>query len=148
MSRRAFAFIAILIGLSALAAGCSPRYALRFETTGAPLTGPQAEALASTTDIRALASITATDAIGMRAQVLADLRTRGDLGQRVADLLTVGFPESTSAVPVLVRASTVDGIDAVIVVEAFGSEGENLTHRRLWVFDRVSGAVLRAASFR
>jgi hypothetical protein len=84
----------------------------------------------------------------MRGQVLADLRTRGELGQRAADLLTVGFPERTAAVPVLVRASAVDGVDAVIVVEAFGSQGENLTHRRLWVFDLASGAVLRAASFR
>jgi hypothetical protein len=148
VSRRTLVLIAIVLGLAAAASGCSPRYALRFETSGTPLTGPQAEQLASSTDISALASVTATDAAGMRAQVLADLRTRGELGQRAADLLTAGFPENTAAVPVLVRASTVDGIDAVIVVEAFGSPGENLTHRRLWVFDRASGAVLRAASFR
>jgi hypothetical protein len=148
VSRRTLFIIAIVLGLVAIGSGCNPRYALRFETSGTPLTGPQAEQLASTTDISVLAGVTATDAVAMRAQVLADLRTHGELGQRAADLLTVGFPENTAAVPVLVRASTIDGVEAVIVVEAFGGAGESLTHRRLWVFDRASGAVLRAASFR
>lgn len=148
MLRRAFVTIAIVLGLAVVVSGCAPRYELRFETSGTPLTGPQAEQLAAGVDISALSSVTATDAVAMRAQVLTDLRTRGELGQRAADLLTVGFPERTSAVPVLVRASSVDGADAVVVVEAFGGAGESLTHRRLWVFDRTSGAVLRAASFR
>lgn len=148
MPRRIFLVLSIFVGLTAFVSGCGPRYSLRFETSGAPLTGPQAEQLASSTDISALASVTASDAVPMRTQVLADLRTRGDLGQRAADLLTTGFPDRTAAVPVLVRASTVDGADAVLVVEAFSSDGSNLTHRRLWVFDRSSGAVIRAASFR
>jgi hypothetical protein len=84
----------------------------------------------------------------MRANVLADLRTRGSLGRRAADLLTIGFPARTASVPVLVRACLVDGKDAILVVEAYGSPGGTLTHRRLWVFDRVSGALLLAASFR
>jgi hypothetical protein len=146
--RRALAIIAIALGLAVVASGCTPHYELRFETSGAPLTGPQAEQHASGVDIATLASVTATDAVAMRTRVLADLRTRGDLGTRAADLLTAGFPARTTAVPVLVRASTVDAIDAIIVVEAFGGAGENLVHRRLWVFDRATGAVVRAASFR
>jgi hypothetical protein len=138
----------VALVLTAVAAGCAARYELRFETSGSPLTGPQAEQLAATTDISTLASVTTTDAIVMRTKVLSDLRTRGELGQRTADLLTVGFPERTAAVPVLVRACTVDGVEAVLVVEAFGEEGGTLTHRRLWVFDRASGGILRAASFR
>lgn len=148
MPRRVFLALSLVLGLSAVVSGCTLRYSLQFETSGAPLTGAEAEQLASTTDIGALASVTASDAVPMRTQVLADLRTRGDLGQRAADLLTTGFPDHTAAVPVLVRAITIDGVDAVVVVEAFSSDGSNLTHRRLWVFDRSSGAVIRAASFR
>jgi hypothetical protein len=144
--------ISILLGLASVASGCAAQpqaqYALRFETSGTALSAPDAEKLASTTDISALASVNSTDAVTMRATVLTDLRTRGELGQRAGDLLSAGFPEQTSAVPILVRASVVDGVDAVIVVEAFGSDGSNLIHRRLWVFDRATGAIIRAASFR
>lgn len=145
--RRTLVPIAVVFLLITAAAGCAARYELRFETSGSPLTGPQAEQLAATTDISTLASVTTTDAVAMRTKVLSDLRTRGELGQRTADLLTVGFPERTAAVPVLVRACAVDGVDAVLVVEAFGGVGGTLTHRRLWVFDRASGQILRAASF-
>jgi hypothetical protein len=84
----------------------------------------------------------------MRASVLSQLRAKGGLGARAADLLTTGFPARTPSVPVLVRGSHVDGVDAVIVVEAFGSAGGMLVHRRLWVFDRATGSVLRAVSIR
>jgi hypothetical protein len=143
--------IAISVGLAALAclaAGCAPRFELRFETSGPALTGDAAQQLAATTDISALAGVTTTEAVTMRASVLADLRTSGSLGRRTADLLTIGFPARTPSVPVLVRACPVDGKDAILVVEAYGSPGGTLTHRRLWVFDRASGALLLAASFR
>jgi hypothetical protein len=136
------------IALALVTSGCSRAFAVRIETNAAALTGAQAERLASTTDISALASVTSTDSVAMRATVLADMRTRGPLGSRAADLLTVGFPERTTAVPVLVRSCKVDGVDAVIVVEAYGRAGGTLTHRRLWVFDASSGTVLRAASFK
>ncbi len=148
MSRRALATIVIALGIATIASGCAARFALRFEESGPALSGLEAERLAAGTDISTLASVTATDAVAMRMQVLSDLRTRGALGQRAADLLTIGFPERTASVPVLVRGSTVDGVDSIIVVEAFGSDGGPLTHRRLWVFDRASGAMTRAASFR
>ena len=148
MPRRALALIVIALGIAAIATGCAARFELRVEESGPTLTGLEAERLAAGTDIGALASVTATDAVAMRTKVLSGLRTRGNLGQRAADLLTIGFPEHTASVPVLVRASTVDGVDSIIVVEAFGSDGGLLTHRRLWVFDRASGAITRAASFR
>jgi hypothetical protein len=80
--------------------------------------------------------------------VLSDLRTQGGFGERAADLLTVGFPDQTASVPVLVRGCSVDGVDAILVVEAFGSAQSMLVHRRLWVFDRATGELLRAASVR
>lgn len=148
MSKRIRLAVVTLLTIALVATGCTRAFKVRVEESGAALTGSQAERLAAETDISQLASVSSTDAVAMRATVLADLRTRGALGIRAADLLTVGFPERTTAVPVLVRASSVDGVSAVVVVEAFGSAGGTLAHRRLWVFDRATGAVLRAASVR
>lgn len=141
------AIIALTITLGAV--GCTPQpYALRYEPTGEPLTGLEAETLAATTDVSALSKTPSADAPALRSDVLEELRAKSEAGQRAADLLTEGFPEKTEAVPVLVRFSSVDGTAAVVVVEAFGDDGGMLTHRRLWVFVRDSGAILRAASFR
>jgi hypothetical protein len=120
---------------------------VRLETGAAPLTSSAAEALAASTDIGGFASVTSTDAPALRARVLTDLRAKGDAGVRAAELLTKGFPASTPSVPVFVRLCAVDGVDAIVVVEAFGDAGGTLTHRRLWIFDRVKGTMLRAASF-
>jgi hypothetical protein len=140
---------AAAIALILVSAGCSRPFQVRVEDNAAALTGAQAERLAAQTDISSLTSVSTTDSVAMRAQVVADLRTRGALGARAADLLTTGFPPRTASVPVLVRGCKVDGVDAVLVVEAFGSSsGGMLTHRRLWVFDRATGALLRAASVR
>jgi hypothetical protein len=142
------AALALALSLCVSASGCARPFALVIEEKGTALTGVQAERLAAGTDISALASVSTTDSVAMRTTVLADLATRGDFGVRARDLLTAGFPESTASVPVLVRGCSVDGVDAILVVEAFGSAGGMLTHRRLWVFDRASGAILRAASVR
>jgi hypothetical protein len=137
--------VVLVLGLS----GCSRApFKLRFEPTGSALTGPATEKLAASTDISSLASVTTTEAPAVRVTALNELRTMGPLGIRAADLLTIGFPARTAAVPVLVRICAVDGTDCVLVVEAFGDPGGTLTHRRLWVFDRATGAVVRAASFR
>jgi hypothetical protein len=141
--------LAIALALAlALSACAPPAFQVRFEPSGAPLTARSAEKLAASTDIRALSSVTTTDAPALRSRMLSELRTKGALGVRAADLLTVGFPARTASVPVLVRVCSVDATSAIVVVEAFGDPGGTLTHRRLWVFGEASGAVIRAASFR
>ena len=148
MMRARLALAAVLASLALAACGrpaATPT--VRFETGGAPLTSAAAEALAASTDISAFASVTSTDAPALRAEVLEQLRAKGDAGVRAAELLTKGFTARTASVPVLVRLCAVDGIDAVVVVETFGDAGTTLTHRRLWIFDRTTGALLRAASF-
>jgi len=147
-ARTRLALITALSLALLLVPACTRAYKLAVEPSGAAVTSQQAEALAGSTDISALASVSTTDAPAMRTTVLAQLRTEGVFGQRAAELLTLGFPERTASVPVLVRGCRVDGVDAVLVVEAWGSSGGMLVHRRLWVFDRVKGTVLRAASFR
>jgi hypothetical protein len=150
MSGRRKAMLAFAAASILVLASCAPAtpFQVRFEPNGAPLTAKAAEALASTTDISALSSVTTTDAPDLRATVLAELRSKGSDGARAADLLTVGFPARTASVPVLVRLCPVDGTSAVVVVEAYGDTGGKLTHRRLWVFARDTGALIRAASFK
>jgi hypothetical protein len=149
MSARRIAATVLALALALGITACSPRaFQVRFEPSGAPLTRQQAERLAEATDISAVASVATSDAPTLRGDVLEHLRTDGPLGTRAADLLTTGFPVRTAAVPVLVRVCSVDGTKAIVVVEAFGDVGGTLTHRRLWAFDRTSGAVIAAASFR
>ena len=134
--------------LAVALAGCAASFHVRVEPNGSALDPIAADSLASSTDISSVASVPTTEAPDMRTRVLEQLRTQGVFGQRAADLLTIGFPERTASVPVLVRGAKFSGTDAIIVVEAWGSTGGKLVHRRLWVFDRATGAMLRAASFR
>lgn len=144
-TRLAIAAVLSALVLAACSGGSLP--GVRLETEGAPLTAAGAERLAASTDIRAFASVETSRAPALRASALQELRASGEAGTRAADLLTAGFPEKTASVPVLVRFCRVDGADAVMAVEAYGDAGSMITHRRLWVFDRDSGTLLRAASF-
>ena len=142
--------IAAVASLALVLAACtrpatSPT--VRFESGGAALTSKEAEALAASTDITAFASVTSAEAPALRTAMLGQLRAKGDAGVRAAQALTTGFPVSTPSVPVLVQLRPVDGVDAIVVVEAYGDTGGTLTHRRLWIFNRATGALLRAASF-
>lgn len=148
MSPQRNILIAVVLAVALAATACSGRVQATLEPDGAPLDMAAVEQLARTTDISSVSSIAVADAPRIRDEVLRDLRTRGTVGDRAATLLTQGFPTRTEAVPVLVRASLVDGSKALIVVEASGGATGRLIYRRLWVFDLSSGAVLRASSFR
>lgn len=148
MSPQRSILIAVVLAVALAATACSGRVQATLEPDGASLDMAAVEQLARTTDISSVSSIAVTDAPRIRDEVLRDLRTRGAVGDRAATLLTQGFPTRTEAVPVLVRASLVDGSKALIVVEASGGATGRLIYRRLWVFDLSSGAVLRASSFR
>ncbi len=148
--RARLVLIALFASLALALAGCGRPAApltVRFESQDASITAKAAEALAATTDISAFASVTSTDAPALRSAMLAQLRAKGGAGPRAAELLTTGFPAHTPSVPVLVQVRPVDGVDAIVVVEAYGDTGGTLTHRRLWVFNRATGGMMRAASF-
>jgi len=149
MSRNRSALAAIALVLAGALTACSAApFTVVFEPSGPAMTSAQTDRLADTADVRSLSGVEVADAPGLRAKTLSDLRTRGAIGVRAADLLTIGFPEKTAAVPVIVRACKVDGKDAIVVVEAFAGKSGELTSRRLWVFDSANGDILHAASFR
>lgn len=144
---RTLALAVLIAGLALAGCAAAALPGVVFEATGAPLSSAAAEKLAASTDISAFRSVESSAAPALRAAALRELRAKGEPGVRAAELLTTGFPAVTTSVPVLVRMCAVDGVDAIVVVEAYGDAGGKLTHRRLWVFGRTSGAVLRAASF-
>lgn len=146
-SLRRLPLILVLAAAIALA-GCSRSFQVTFEPNGAPLDAAGAESLARGLDISALSSFDSASAPTERQTVLKDLRLRGQAGDRAATLLTEGFPPDTPSVPVLVRISPFGGRQALVVVEAYGDASGPLAHRRLWVFDLETGAVLDAASYK
>jgi hypothetical protein len=138
--------LSLLCASALVAAGCCAG-TLVFEPNGAPLDMAGAEQLARTADLGPASGIDVGQAPEARTRVLTDLRTRGATGDLAASLLTRGFPERTAAIPVLVRACTVDGRSAIIVVEAYGGATGALTRRRMWIFDAKSGEIIRASSY-
>ncbi|MDZ4063407.1 MAG: hypothetical protein U1E22_01955 [Coriobacteriia bacterium] len=86
------------------------------------------------------------DASDLRHSQLASLRSRGEDASALATLLTEQFPGESRSVPYYAETAIVDGTDAWIVLEAWGSEGESLDRLRLWVFDRTTGDVLTSAA--
>lgn len=146
MSTRAAA-VALLLAGAVLVAGCGARTTV-LETGAAPLDTAGVVQIAKTADLGPAAGVTVADAPAKRSAMLAALRTRGTVGDRAATFLTRGFPEQTAAIPVLVRECRVNGVDAIVVVEAYGSGSGALTMRRLWIFDAASGAVIRAGTYR
>jgi hypothetical protein len=139
--------LTLLLAATVALVGCGS-HRLVLETGGAPLDTAGVEQLAKTADIGPADGIDVAQAPDARTRVLSELRTRGAIGDRTASLLTAGFPERTAAIPVLVRACPVNGREAIVVVEAYGSTAGPLTHRRLWVFDAKNGTIVLASSYR
>ncbi len=129
-------------------AACSSAPVVTIVRTSATYTIPQAEQSARSVSLGSVAGSSADSAPAARQKALASLRRQGSEGQKIADLLTKGFPATTRAVPVHVEAATVDGRPAYIVVEASGPAGGTLETRRVWVFDGEKGTVLGSAAFR
>lgn len=145
MTTRTALIAALLMG-TLLVAGCGPRSVL--ETGGAPLDIAGVVRLAKSADLSSVSGVTVADAPAKRTAVLSELRTHGEPGDKAASYLTRGFPPDTASVPVLVRFCKVDGVDSVVVVEAYGTGAGPLDRRRLWVFDAATGTVTRAGSYR
>jgi hypothetical protein len=143
---RLFATAALFAALALV--GCSGSITATFEPDGGAYDDTALEDLLNGYDLGDAADVATVDSVGIREDVLIDLRTKGDDAGAVADILTRDFPVETEAVPVLIEAGTYAGTDSWIVLEAWGDDDGNLTHARVWVFDRESGSLLYSASRR
>jgi hypothetical protein len=147
MVRRLAAASLIALAVATLA-GCGSTPKADYVPDGGDHDEASLQTLLADHDFSGVTDIATADAADVRQDVLIDLRTQGDDASEAADLMTSQFPQPTLAVPVLVEAGTFQGADAWIIFEAWGDEGGELTHRRAWVFERDSGALVWTGSLR
>jgi hypothetical protein len=139
--------IAMLVVTAVLVSACQPGPAVEWVADGGSLTSAQVDALAQAADISAVSDVPLDSAPDSRNDVLVWLRQKGSDGDRAASLLTIGFPERTQAIPVLVEIADVNGVRSLIAVEAAAGPGGRLTAKRLWLFELASGKLVRSATF-
>jgi hypothetical protein len=147
--KRALASLALAFALALASAGCAAQPDLKTVVDSkATYTAAQVEQTARAAVLGAVSALKTEQGPAERQKALAQLRRSGTEGQRTADLLTKLFPASTTAVPVRIERATVDGVDALVVLEAAPGKAGTLTTRRIWVLGYQDGAVLDSASFR
>ncbi|MGB4593416.1 MAG: hypothetical protein WBI63_06540 [Coriobacteriia bacterium] len=138
--------IVLLVFVCIALTGCSTTF--EYVPEGAQYTFAEAEELASSAPLGSASDMKTSDANGVRQERLTELRGYGDAERALADALTRDFPADHAAVPLRIEAGTVDGKDAWIIIEAWGDKDATLTHKRLWVLDRATYAVIGSSSFR
>jgi len=99
-------------------------------------------AILDVADISRFEERATADAPDLRHAALTSLRKNGDDASGVADLLTRTFEPSTRGVPVYVELASIDGTEAVIVVEATGPKSGRLDSKRLWALDTDGNVIL------
>lgn len=138
-------FACTLLACTALA-GCD-RGTLEYIPSGGSYTMAQVEDLTTQVNLSAVVNEQTADGSALRKEVLLELREADTGASSLADALTRNFPSDATSVPLLVEAATVDGVDAWIVVEAWGDEDGTLSRRRVWVLDRSTFTILGSTSF-
>lgn len=133
---------------AAMLLGCSRSFTPRFVPDGGTLNSADVESMTQNVELSPVAGIDVEHAPDARTDALVWLRRQGALGDRAATLMTVGFPDRTAAVPLVVEIAQVDGVRSLVVIEAFGGASGALVFRRLWLFDLETGDLLRSTAFR
>ncbi len=140
----------IVLGCALLACtglvGCEKK-TLEYIPTGGAYTMAQVEDVATQVSLVNVENERTADGSALRKDALLELRAAGGDASLLADALTRDFPSDATSVPLLVEAATVDGIEAWIVVEAWGDEDGTLSHRRVWILDRSTFTILGSTSF-
>lgn len=140
----------VLFGCALLActalAGCD-RSTIEFIPSGGPYTMTQVEDLAAQVSLADVEDEKTANGPALREEALLELRKAGADASLLADALTRDFPSGATSVPLLVEGATVDGVEAWIVVEAWGDGDGTLSRRRVWVLDRSDFTILGSTSF-
>jgi hypothetical protein len=126
--------------------GCSSAEVTYVEE-GGTYTAVSVEELVQTVELPSFAGERAEDIIDMRSDQLTALRAEGGGAAELATILTSNFPTDTASVPYYAEEAVVDGQEAWVVLEVWGSEGGTLDKRRLWVLKREDGAIIMSSVF-
>ena len=146
---RACAVSALVLMLAGtILSGCTRSFTPRFVPDGGTLSSADVESMTQSVDLSPVAGIDVEHAPDARTDALVWLRRQGSSGDRAATLMTMGFPDRTAAVPLIVEIAQLDGVRSLVVIEAFGKASGPLSYRRLWLFDLETGDLLRSTAFR
>ena len=145
MTTRHTAAVAWICALVLLGA-CTARTTVNYVSEGGSYAAEDLDRLLTTVDLGSIAGLSAEEAPKARQEALASLRLHGDDASALADSLTREFPVDVASVPVIVERGEYEGAPAWIVVEAWGDTGEQLAHRRVWVFSFDTRDVIAARS--
>lgn len=145
---RVYVTIILLFIIALAMAGCAGGSTIEFIPAGGTYTLGDAEAEARSIDISALEKVTVDEIGTLRQERLADLRGFGEDAALVADTLTRDFPIDSLSVPIRVEAADLDGQEVWLIFEAWAEEGGTLSHKRLWILDRDTRALVDSMSFR
>jgi len=129
-----------------LLAGCAADTDVNYVARGGEYLSSELAAMASTVESPAFQGRPIADAAELRSDALTSLR-RNDETAPLADLLTQAFPGQTRSVPYYAERAKVDGRDAWIVVEVWGSPDGTLDKSRVWAFDAETSDVIVSAVF-
>ncbi len=120
---------------------------MTYVTEGGTYTAVSVEELATTIEEPSFADERVEDVSALRGDQLTALRADGGSAATLADILTSEFPTGTASVPYYAEEATVDGQEAWVVLEAWGSSGGMLDKERLWVLRRESGEIVSSSVF-
>jgi hypothetical protein len=128
----------LLIAL--LVAGCA-RNDVTYVDGGASYSTASLTSVFDQADASRLRSTPVSQASALRHKALTRLRAKGNGAAQAADLITGVFPVDTAGVPIYVERASVDGTQAVVLVEAIGPKGGTLSTKRVWALG-ADGSVI------
>lgn len=143
---RHYPMIVGLLLATLLITGCSERIQITYTVSDRSLSGAMLGDALADVEVPQFYGAPVADASDLRSQSLTALRAKGDPQAELADLLTRSFPAEARSVPYYFEEATVDGREAWIVAEVWGSEGGELKNGRIWAFDRASGDILASTT--
>ncbi|MCL4554698.1 MAG: hypothetical protein M1617_08475 [Actinobacteria bacterium] len=143
---RHYPMIVGLLLATLLVTGCAGRIQITYADSDRSLSGAMLGDALADVAIPQFYGTPVADAADLRSQSLAALREKGESQSELADLLTRSFPAEARSVPYYFEEATVDGREAWIVAEVWGSEGGDLNNGRIWAFDRASGDIIASTT--
>lgn len=139
--------VAVLVfAMGSLAVACTSAE-MSYVIDGGTYTAITVEDLATAIPSPTFADTRPDDIAELRSVELTALRAEGEGAATLADILTSEFPADTPAVPYYAEEAVVDGQDAWVILEVWGSSGGMLDKQRLWVLKRDSGDVILSSVF-
>lgn len=135
-----------LMLMLALAPGCTRASTVKYVAQDRKFAARELAGMASKLPAPSFEGEPVSEAPELRQTALTALRAKSGT-QPLADLLTDAFPSPNRSVPYYVERATVDGRDAWIVVEVWGSADGMLDKSRVWAFDAETSDVIVSSVF-